>query len=198
VRGSTAAGIATFLALLSHISGGGAMPGWLGIVVPLVLSVTVCTLLAGRRLSLWRLSPAVAVSQVLFHTLFVLGAFAPSGDAGGVSSHHAHDPATTAMVDDAVVSNAVHADATMWLMHAVAAIATIVVLHRGERTVYRLHELAHELVRRVRRRLIVALVLPPVSTARPAPPARREPSRPTLTLLVSEVARRGPPAVALV
>lgn len=47
----------------------------------------VCTLLAGRVLSLTRLSIAVVISQALFHVLFVLGT--DPGAAGATG--HAHD-----------------------------------------------------------------------------------------------------------
>ena len=69
LRGLIGASIATFVALLSHVAAGGAMPGWVGIALPWLLSVMVCTLLAGRALSLIRLSLAVAASQALFHCL---------------------------------------------------------------------------------------------------------------------------------
>src|SRR5690625_5788395 len=52
VRGGVAATVATALALIGHVAGGGAMPGWLGIALPWWLSVTVCTVLAGTRFSL--------------------------------------------------------------------------------------------------------------------------------------------------
>ena len=44
-----------------------------GIVAPWILALAVCTLLAGRALSLVRLASSVVVSQLLFHTLFVMG-----------------------------------------------------------------------------------------------------------------------------
>ena len=72
IRASVAASIATFVALFSHVAAGGAMPQWLGIAVPWVLSLAVCTVLVGRALSLVRLSAAVLVSQLLFHLLFHL------------------------------------------------------------------------------------------------------------------------------
>ena len=74
IRAWVAASIATFVALFWHVAAGGAMPHWLGIAVPWVLSLAVCTVLVGRALSLLRLSVAVVLSQLLFHLLFVLGA----------------------------------------------------------------------------------------------------------------------------
>src|SRR5699024_5776527 len=58
VRGGVAATVAAALALIGHVAGGGAMPGWLGIALPWWLSVTVCTVLAGTGFSLLRLSAA--------------------------------------------------------------------------------------------------------------------------------------------
>src|SRR5690606_16871403 len=72
-RGSAAATLATFVALLSHVAAGGAMPGWLGVAAPWMFSILVCVPLAGRRLSVLRVTAAVVVSQALFHVLFVLG-----------------------------------------------------------------------------------------------------------------------------
>ncbi len=102
----------------------------LGIAVPWVFSFMICVLLAGRSLSLIRLSISVAVSQFLFHTLFVLGTVTPSG----VATPHVHGaplviPATVG------VPEAVTADASMWLGHAIAALLTVAALHRGERLV---------------------------------------------------------------
>ncbi|MGO1539958.1 MAG: hypothetical protein ACTHW3_11405, partial [Leucobacter sp.] len=67
VRGSSAAAIATFAALFSHVIGGGAMPGLVGIAVPLLLSLMVCILLAGRKLSLTRLSISVVARACLLN-----------------------------------------------------------------------------------------------------------------------------------
>lgn len=94
VRGASSASVATFVALLSHVAGGGQAPGLLGIAVPWILSLMVCTLLAGRTLSLLRLSFAVAGSQLLFHALFVLGTV--SARASAVTGGHLHDHAAMA------------------------------------------------------------------------------------------------------
>lgn len=82
-RGSAAAALATAVALCSHVLAGGAVPHLLGVVVPFALAVPACTLLAQWRPALPRLGSSVAVSQLLFHTLFSLGA-APA--APGTSS----------------------------------------------------------------------------------------------------------------
>lgn len=138
------------------------MPGPLGILVPWILSLMVCVLLAGRTLSATRLAASVAASQFLFHVLFVLGTLSPSG---ATSSAHVHGdplvlPASTGL------SGAVVADGTMWLGHAVAALITVLALHRGERMLCALRDLAIQAVRWLRRRLERVLVLPRVSCSR--------------------------------
>lgn len=126
LRGFVGATIATFVALASHVWVGGDMPGMLGIAVPWVLSLTVCTLLAGRRLSLIRLSVSVLVSQLLFHALFVLGSITPQGGLGP----HVHGIGVLPAAGD--VSAALPQDLVMWLAHGAAAVLTIAALHRGE------------------------------------------------------------------
>ena len=79
-RGTLAASAATFVALTSHILGGGAFPTTMGLIVPLSLSILVCVALAGRRLSLPRLTVSVGTSQTLFHLLFSL--FTPTASGG--------------------------------------------------------------------------------------------------------------------
>jgi len=103
LRGTLAAAFATFVALTSHILGGGSFPTAMGVIVPLALSILVCVLLSGRRLSLPRLTFSVGISQTLFHLLFSLftphasGSPAASAQSGGVlaallGSHSHHSP----------------------------------------------------------------------------------------------------------
>lgn len=194
LRGLLAASIATFAALMSHLAGGGVLPGWLGIVVPWVLAVMICVALAGRTLSLVRLAVAVVLSQVLFHMLFVLGLFVPSTAPATPTHQHAHlvmsgSPALTGMM---------HSDAGMWVWHGVAAIATTALLYRGERSARRLRHLAAALTRAVRRR--VAVILTPVAPAvrRPAvlSVARRVVA--PLGWSPASLTRRGPPHLCVV
>lgn len=186
-RGAAAATVATFVALLSHVSAGGQVPGALGVLAPLALSFVACTALAGRRLSALRLGVAVALSQVLFHGLFVLGAYDP-GAAGHV--HGAVFAASGASLP--VVST----DATMSAGHLFAAVATTVALHRAERTFALLRELADRCVAWVRAR--VALIAAALGPA----PVRRSLAvdtvavRPLVLMLVRSIGRRGPPVAA--
>ncbi|GAB3153904.1 hypothetical protein GCM10027058_23370 [Microbacterium neimengense] len=191
LRGATSAAVATFVALLSHVSAGGAVPGLLGIVIPFVLSLAVCTVLAGKRLSVWRLSVAVVLSQALFHTLFVVGSFALPGVG---QEHHAMHGMGDAMPSASVgMADALHADPAMWLGHAIAAVVTILALHRGERCVRALIELTRTLIGRLRIRLALVVAdvdvdaprFPSVACARQCPPRQR--------LFLRDIARRGPP-----
>lgn len=155
VRGFAAASLATFAALAGHVTGGGQMPGSIGILIPWVLSFMVCVLLAGRKLSVIRLSLSVAISQFLFHVLFVLGTIQPSGQAVG----HVHGaplvlPAAIGMTE------AVAADGLMWVGHLMAALVTVVVAYRGERMLLALRALAIQVARWVRRRVDAALGSP--------------------------------------
>lgn len=127
-RGSIAAGFATFVALFSHVAAGGAMPGPLGIVAPLILSLMVSVLVAGRRRSLPRLTISVTVSQWLFHTLFVLG----TARSGGASTGH---HVTMPMVPTSLGADLPDSGAAMWLGHAIAAFITIAALASAERVV---------------------------------------------------------------
>lgn len=234
LRGGAAGTVATVGALLSHLAGGGTLPAVLGIAVPWVLSLVVCVLLAGQRLSLLRLTIAVAVSQTLFHMLFVLGA--PPTSAGGVpaggmaggmaghqmpNGHHMHGemmhggmptgaplpldatmPPGTPMPPDTTVPDmtpVAHHAATMWFWHAFAAVVTIAIVHRGERTLLDLHAVARAVTSRARR----TLLLPVPATAPPTPdglvriPVAARPVAPADEPFLVSVGRRGPPETAI-
>lgn len=184
------------------------MPGPLGICVPFVFSLVVCTLLAGRTLSLTRLSISVMASQTLFHTLFVLGtpaqAFTATTPQGGA---HQHGPttfefaATAAPATDQVLAH-VHGDATMWVSHFVGAVITIAFLYRGERALVRLWELAEHLVTQVRLSFTAVLHPATLITAAPRREPRLEAPYPVSWSVLSHVtstalSRRGPPVVRL-
>ena len=186
LRGSLAAAVATFTALLFHVAGGGASPAALGVLAPLVLSTAVCTLLAGRRMSLLRLSASVTASQLLFHGLFLLGT--PSGSVTG-GGHAHHGGGVQIVLDGTTASD----DGVMTAAHALAAAVTVAALHAGERVLAALSALSRWIVVRViRPRGIVDVAAPSL----PAPDADRV--LPALGVHVPSLRRRGPPAVALV
>lgn len=131
-RGSLTASVAVLLASLSHVAAGGPAPALLGAVVALAFALPVSVLLAGKTLSLFRLSLAVGLSQLLLHALFGLGA--GSAAALSVTGHHglvtiAAEPG----VAQALGHSVGHADGAMWLAHSLAALITIIALRRGER-----------------------------------------------------------------
>jgi hypothetical protein len=191
LRGATSATVATFVALLSHVSAGGAVPGWLGILIPFVLSLAVCTVLAGRSLSVWRLSVAVVLSQALFHTLFVLGSFALPGV--GEDHHAMHGMGEVMPASSVGMTDALHGDPTMWLGHAIAAVVTVLALHRGERCVRALVELTRTLLGRLRIRLTLIVADVEADAPRSASAVFTRAFRVRPRLFLRDIARRGPP-----
>lgn len=197
LRGLVGASVATFVALLSHVAGGGAMPGWIGIAVPWVLSAMVCTLLAGRALSLVRLALAVALSQLLFHTLFVLGLVAPSAATAGMGTHAGHGShgAALMLTMPATTIPVVPSSATMWLWHGFAAVITVAALYRGERAILGLREFATALVAWATRTLASFDAPVPLSAGRTR--ATGLSPRPlSAGPALSSLQRRGPPLCA--
>ncbi|MGK9147160.1 hypothetical protein KXS11_05990 [Plantibacter flavus] len=193
LRGVVAAAFSTFVALLSHVAGGGSMPGVLGLVVPLMFSTLVCVLLAGRRLSIVRLSLSVAVSQVLFHTLFVLGAAQGSASTAMPSGHAAHGAHVTLDASSMPMMHDGHAGAGMWFAHVIAGLVTIAALHRAETLLSTVAAV---------KEFVLARLVPTVLAALAAPvrPARVRlqsdvPTLRTLGVYPATTALRGPPAL---
>ncbi|WP_407319444.1 hypothetical protein UQW22_03420 [Isoptericola halotolerans] len=194
LRGGLAASSATLVALVCHLAGGGQMPGWPGIVLPLVFSLQVCTALAGRGLSLWRLSASVAVSQLLFHLLFVLGT-TPAGRAPAAADMHGHAAHGQGVLSAATgpTMEMVHASPMMWAWHGVAALVTVGVLYRGELMVLRIRQAAGRAIgRRLPRQVAgVHVLVPGVRSQAVAVAANDRPTHPAPQR--SPVSRRGPP-----
>lgn len=192
LRGFAAASVAIFAALAGHVTAGGAMPGPLGIGVPWALSFMVCVLLAGRRLSVIRLSISVLISQFLFHVLFVLGTITPTGAVGG----HVHGAPLVLPATDGV-SAAAAADGMMWTGHALAAVTTILVLHRGEQLLLALRVLAERSVRWVQRRVDVLVSAPAPRPATAVLESREPETLRDLSTLTPQQGR-APPALLAV
>ena len=177
-RGWTAASFATIVAAVSHTLGGGAPPTLFAMLVSAVISAMACTLLAGRTLSLWRLGASVALSQVLFHSVF-------SGLGTPVSAAHSHAPT---MID----AGTTHHAGGMWIAHIVAGVVTLAALRYAETAFWGLSATA---------RLFIARVIAVV--ALPAPlTVERHRIAPDLAILPRATARiisplryRGPPAL---
>jgi len=120
-------------------------------VVPLVLSTFVCVLLSGRRLALWRLSASVAVSQLLFHGLFILGTTSSAVGSSETGVHAGHT--MTVVISTAGMSHHGQESIWMWAAHALAAVVTIGLLHRGETAIAALMGFTGYVVSRVARAL---------------------------------------------
>ncbi|WP_193103819.1 hypothetical protein [Brachybacterium sp. FME24] len=215
LRGSVAATLATAVALSGHLVGGGAMPSWLGVLLPWWLSVAVCTVLAGSRFSLPRMSAAVLASQALFHGLFMAGTpgdpsvqlVAPPGShlghgahpAGSVADHgshagsHAGSQGVGTAAEHALHGN--HADLRMLAWHVVAALVTALLLHRGESMLLHSFGLAGQLwafLSRPHRTVAApAFTLPAPRRAVPEPGHLHHARRAVL----APQQRRGPPLV---
>lgn len=186
LRGTLAASVATFVALLSHMAAGGSLPAVVGVLAPWVLSIAVCTVLAGRKLSFARLAIAVSVSQVLFHSLFAVGG--PSGAASSTAIGHSHH---AELVISA--SGAAAVDPWMWAAHAIAALITIAAIYRGEAAVVRLVAVAKNLLAKARRRIRILPATPRVPAYRPRlTPQLLQP----LGWVPALTPRRGPPALS--
>lgn len=208
LRGALAAIVSTFVALLSHVAGGGEVPGLLGILVPLVLATAVCVPLAGRRLSVIRVSASVIASQVLFHALFVLGSAgnASASSATGGAGHTGHvghggqgssvAPLLIATPPGGTPAGApahAHEHATMWAAHALAAVVTILAVYQGERVVRRLRTLAIALVRVL---LPVVSVIPVPSSAAARAVVETVSLPRSLSVYPDTRSHRGPPALS--
>ena len=136
VRGWTAAFAATAVAAVSHVLGGGSTPEPAIVLFSLAMSGLVSCLLAGRSISLLRLTMAVAFSQGLFHLLFSFG----SGPAtiGSNAGHAGHTAFFSAVAERSLTAEPAQAAAAagilMWISHALAAVATVWLLASGEKT----------------------------------------------------------------
>lgn len=194
-RAVLASGVATSVALVSHLVGGGSMPGVLGVAVPLLLATSVCLVLAPVRLTWVRLSVSVTVSQLLFHTLFSLGAVGSTTGPATVSTHE-HAGAVMLGAETAVVAHVGHASGGMWLAHVGAGVVTILALRHGEATLARVTAALRRAAHRI---LVVHVPVPPVLPKAPAAPLRDERDwRPVARVLTADsVVRRGPPAMVV-
>lgn len=212
LRGSAAACFATFVALTSHVLGGGSLPTLTGLIVPLALSTLVCVLLAGRQLSLHRLSISVLASQALFHLLFSI--FTPTASAPAPSNavdrhaamHAGHGASTESMgtghdvmgsmgsMGSGSAADHAHTSPAMLIAHLLAAVVTIAMFYWAERLPAKLCDFG---------RLIIRALLPIIAAISTVPePVRtitvvRSITAPSLGVLRSPVLVRGPPREAL-
>lgn len=195
-RGWVTAVVSVVVAAVSHVAGGGALPGSLGAVLALTFAGLASVALAGKTLSRVRLSVSVLVSQFAFHALFGLGAGSvPMSMTGPVSGHH-HGAMLVEMTASAGSPGPMPVDPSMWVAHVAAAAVTIVLLRRGERAFWAVLALA--------RTALVAVLPPFVHTICPSstPPIRLRfalgdrPALRELVVLRAGRSLRGPPTLA--
>lgn len=185
VRGCVAAAISLFVAAFLHIASGGQTPTMFALGASFVVSSFVCVALAGKRLSLPKLSVSVALSQFLFHGVFSVWTTEP----GGVSQlGHVHEQA---FVFAASGVPAVHSDAAMWWAHAIAAVVTIAALRHGESALRGMLELGRLWIGSFFAKLDLVR---PTGTPHPAQPIERILPLRDLVLRHSSSLHRGPPA----
>ena len=191
-RGWLTASVAVFVAAFSHAVGGGSTPGLVGVVLAVAFAVPVSIALAGKSLSLARLSVSVGFSQFLFHILFGLGAAGGPTLTEAGSSHHAAVVSVAAAAPGVASHGLAHLGPWMWVAHALAAVVTIVALRRGEKAFWSLVEFTRTRLAAV---LIAGFAVVPVrldaGAVRAALAAVFVPT--DLGVLLSSTPRRGPP-----
>ena len=200
-RGFAAASVATLVAALFHMAGGGLAPSALALTLSVVFSSLGSIALVGKRVAAWRLTLSVLVSQFLFHALFTLS---PSATFSGMPADgHLHagmhltlvpgsTPATSA--PGMTMPAMIFGDSPwMWLSHAAAALLTIAALLHGERTLLAVARFAFFVLGRFVDR--VAAVRPALQrrVSRPVVEAPRALRR--LDPVLDGRRRRGPPMV---
>lgn len=193
VRGWIGALFSTSLAAASHTLADGHLPPLPILGLVLVISAAICTALAGPANSGRRTALAVLLSQGTYHLIFSLVGHAPANgtllDAG---PHAGHSMQLTAAAPDVLTAAPVAmgpAAAWMPLAHALAALATIAVLRRGETAM-----LALLFVLLLRRPAAVLFARMPAITARPRTVTEtRIPGPVDLIFTLGALLRRGPP-----
>ncbi|MFP7761191.1 hypothetical protein [Marisediminicola sp. LYQ85] len=208
VRGIAAAVIATLVAGVFHAAGGGAFPPAPILALALAFAVLLCIALAGRRVSSWRLVPAVVGSQALFHLVFSIGSPASSaghtatpGDAvsHGHAGHALETTLPTSALADAGATTALSLDAVMTLAHLAAVVVTVLAVRFGEAAFWSLVDTARLVVAPLVRVASAAIALAVAPDIRPR--GTRIDSRGFVPVAraddLSALGLRGPPSVAV-
>ncbi len=133
LRGWLGAAVATSLASLSHVAGGGHVPAPAVGLLAFALAGLACVGLAGKALSWTRLLAAVGISQAIYHLLFQAGHAMPAGvqTAVGHAGHHLAPLPAGSLVPEVSAQTAT-ATPAMLAAHLAAAAATVLLLRRGE------------------------------------------------------------------
>ena len=195
-RGTVTAAFAILVSMLSHLAGGGPVPGAVGLVVAAALALPTCVLLAGRTVSTARLAVAVVCSQAVLHLLFSVGAPTSTtmqvvGGHHGMGGHLVSSGGAAAGAGD---MGGMHHGSAMWVAHLLAAVLTIVALRSGERAFWDLVALARTSIRALI--LVVALDVAPRAEVRHRVARAIRPGIRDLGVCVAALPHRGPPAAA--
>lgn len=193
-RGTSAALVATFVAVFFHGIAGGPVPALPGLIACVVFSTLVSIPLAGATLSRVRLAAAVTLSQIVFHFAFVVFAGVPFAGGGGghVHAHTAQQVAAQLASLEPVTAH-VH-DSPMWFAHAAASLITYLLVRHGEKAILELWSAAELTLRALRFALPQAA---PVSATLLSAPHRGDERPRAARILFSVLHYRGPPASSL-
>ena len=204
-RGWSLAAFATFVAALSHTLAGGDPPGLLAIAVSLAFSGLLCTALAGRKDSLWRVVVSVVAAQAVLHALFSLGtpssgSIASLRPTAAVSHHGAAGSSTSSLSSSAdgllAAHSAIHFSAWMILAHFVAAVITLVAIRHGDRAMHLIGRVISLQFRALTRVAETPVISPDGDRASRMPvPILTLPRE--IALVLSSLRHRGPPLSAL-
>jgi hypothetical protein len=190
LRGWTAGGFATLVAAISHAIAGGSFASTLGLLLALMFSGVTCMALAGRRLSLARLSISVLLSQFAFHLVFS-AISAGGGQVIGNIGHHGGGYLLISGNQAAMNMTSIETSGWMWLAHVLAAAVTIAALRFGEAAFWGLRDSARMLVAAIWRGIPAA---PAFVAATDAGPVASRSIAPRIQRGFLEAVRyRGPP-----
>jgi hypothetical protein len=184
-RGSLVAVFAVLTAAVSHTVAGGEPPSMQVVALAIAFALVACVPLAGRRRSIFSLAAMVGLSQLLLHGLFAL--FGSGGDVAATGGHHG----AALLLDSSGPIATPHPDmaALMTIAHAIAALATLVLVRFGESAAQALVALLHLIVRTLTR-LVAAPTFEPATRGRDDFPAIRSSLR---VVFLGAHADRGPP-----
>lgn len=193
VRGLVVASVATIVAALSHVMGGGAAPSLLAMLLCASIALPFVVFLSGRKSPIGMLV-SVAGTQALFHWLFVwISPAAADLSYMRWSSHAEHLAAMTRSWSPALAPST--PEGAQWFMlatHSVAVIVTCLMLRYADDA----FEAIHRAWQRLRLRLTRAITLPdPLSP--PHQFAAQVDVLPQTKVVAYSRTLRGPPAVSV-
>ncbi|WP_249354198.1 hypothetical protein [Microbacterium sp. 2FI] len=185
LRGAVGASIATLVGATAHTLAGGGAPSPGVVAAVAILAWPLAVLLAGRRLSAWRVGATVLASQALLHVAFSLTA---SADHVRRVAHDHQAAGASDLLAGAEMSGLLP-DPVMLAGHVLAAAATMLALYGGERMLRALGRGIRSVLGRSSTPALRPLTLPSIPAS--APPVHAG------AVLLSDASRRGPPAFVI-